>query len=192
MSDIVEVNHDQVISTGKGKIRFISKDGVQVSLPKARVKIVQTQSESQSLESNAPTESAAAPVEAEVSESAQPKSDKEKTVAKSKKKASAKTGAKGVHKLGDAVFNLDKYEKVKTAAGSVSYHNGDEVAKKLAGKDLNEVYDIVAAKLGVSDRSLKDKYRHLNAGQQRMNLGNRMRKALKPKTEKVKKVKKAA
>lgn len=49
---------------------------------------------------------------------------------------------------------------------------GDDVAEMLRGKDP---YKAAAEYLNVPVAELKTKYAHLNAGQQRMNLGNRMR-----------------
>jgi hypothetical protein len=56
---------------------------------------------------------------------------------------------------------------------------GDQVAEALRGKDLEQAYKIAAKWLGAGVNELKSKYGHLNPGQQRMNLGNRMRRAKK-------------
>jgi hypothetical protein len=57
---------------------------------------------------------------------------------------------------------------------------GDEIAVALREcKDLNAVYKLAARLLKVKEGELKDKYGHLNTGQQRMNLGNRLRGAQK-------------
>ena len=53
-------------------------------------------------------------------------------------------------------------------------HTDDFVGHALAGLTLDQVKDI-AGKLGFE----ANKYDHLNAGQQRMNLGNRLRSAVK-------------
>jgi len=85
-------------------------------------------------------------------------------------------------KLGDSEFrNFEKYERHETASGNISFDNGDAVSTKLRGLDIGGIYDVAAAKLGVSVRSLKDKYSHLNIGMQRMNLANRIRGAAKAK-----------
>lgn len=53
---------------------------------------------------------------------------------------------------------------------------GDDIACMLRSCDtLERVYGAAAEYLGVSSPELKAKYGHLNPGQQRMNLGNRMR-----------------
>lgn len=65
----------------------------------------------------------------------------------------------------------------RTAGGHVSVHNGDEIANKLIGKDLDQVYTIAARTLKEDEAELRKKYKHLNIGMQRMNLGNRMRAA---------------
>lgn len=56
---------------------------------------------------------------------------------------------------------------------------GDDIASKLRGMDLAEVYAFAADKLGDSVKALEAKYSHLNPGMQRMNLGNRLRKVMK-------------
>ena len=63
----------------------------------------------------------------------------------------------------------------RTAGGHVSVHNGDEIAQKLIGKDLDQVYTMAARTLKEDEVELRKKYKHLNIGMQRMNLGNRMR-----------------
>lgn len=65
----------------------------------------------------------------------------------------------------------------RTAGGHVSVHNGDEIANKLIGKDLDQVYTMAARTLKEDEAELRKKYKHLNIGMQRMNLGNRMRAA---------------
>lgn len=74
---------------------------------------------------------------------------------------------------------MQKYERVKLPNGHVSYDSGDEVAEMLRGKELDLVYDIVSEKLGVSVEELRQKYSNLNAGMQRMVLGNRLRAFLR-------------
>ena len=53
---------------------------------------------------------------------------------------------------------------------------GDPIAVKLRScKTLEDVYKVAAKMLGCPPAELKDRYGRLNPGQQRMNLGNRMR-----------------
>lgn len=66
----------------------------------------------------------------------------------------------------------------KTASGNVSVHCGDELAVFLRGKSLEQVFEIAARAFGTGN-GLKAKYAHLNVGQQRMNVGNRIRAAIK-------------
>lgn len=66
-----------------------------------------------------------------------------------------------------------------TASGNKSLDNGDAVALMLRGADLDTVYKIGAKELGVSEQELRTKYAHLNPGQQRMNVGNRVRAAIR-------------
>lgn len=94
-------------------------------------------------------------------------------------------------KIVNAKVDLSKYTRNKTKEGRTTFDVGDEVATKLRGMTLGEIYEYAAKVLDVSVRSLKDKYSHLNAGQTRMNLGNRIRGAARAKA-KAKEAKKAA
>ena len=72
-----------------------------------------------------------------------------------------------------------KYEVCLSASGKKSKDNADEVAIMLRGKTLDEVYEIAESWLIISAEELKARYAHLNAGQQRMNVGNRLRSCIK-------------
>lgn len=100
------------------------------------------------------------------------------------KKAAPRTEASGIRTIGGKAVNLDNYEKVKAPGGGTSYHNGDAVAEKLNGKTLDEVYALASKHLKEDVKALRDKYKHLNVGMQRMSLGNRLRKVLIPKEAK--------
>ena len=67
--------------------------------------------------------------------------------------------------------DLTKYTTSRAASGSKSLHNGDIIAIALLGMTVDEVKE-VADSMGVEDTN---KYDALNIGQQRMNLGNRIR-----------------
>lgn len=97
-------------------------------------------------------------------------------MAKAKKKAAPKKEA-GTRTIGGKVVDLSSYQKAKSASGSTSLNNGDAVATKLQGKDLKEVYELAAKATGETVNALKAKYGKLNAGMQRMSLGNRIRGA---------------
>ncbi len=71
---------------------------------------------------------------------------------------------------------VDNYVRTRTANGTVSHHSGDPVATALAGMTIDEVEKLAVRVTG--DESLATKYAHLNVGQQRMNLGNRIRGAI--------------
>lgn len=62
-------------------------------------------------------------------------------------------------------------ERARTG-GSASRDVGDEIAAMLRDADF---YKAGAKYLGVPEAELRAKYEHLNPGQQRMNVGNRMR-----------------
>lgn len=72
-----------------------------------------------------------------------------------------------------------RYEVCLSASGKKSKDNADEVAIMLRGKTLDEVYEIAESRLIISAEELKARYAHLNAGQQRMNVGNRLRAHIK-------------
>lgn len=102
-----------------------------------------------------------------------------------KKAAKAKPAAK---RAGDAVsksviplevakaYHRDNVKK--TASGNPSVDNGDKVATLLRGRTLDEVYALTAKKTETAEKDLRAKYKHLNVGMQRMNLGNKLRAAL--------------
>jgi hypothetical protein len=87
-------------------------------------------------------------------------------------------GIKRIKRVVDKTFDLTRYETVKSAGGNTSLDCGDAVAKQLRGKELDEVYKIVAKATNEPEKDLRKRYEHLNPGQQRMNLGNRFRGAL--------------
>lgn len=86
-------------------------------------------------------------------------------------------GFKSTDALRDAAQHYEKDKEHKTASGNPSVDNGDGLAKSLRGMDLGAVYAKAASVLQVPEKELRAKYAHLNAGMQRMNLGNRMRAA---------------
>lgn len=87
--------------------------------------------------------------------------------------------ARSTDALREAAQHYTRDKENKTAGGHVSVHNGDEIATKLLGKDLDQVYAMAAKALKEDEADLRKKYKHLNTGMQRMNLGNRMRAAAK-------------
>lgn len=95
------------------------------------------------------------------------------------KQAVAGAQVKTTDALKEAAKRYVRDTEHKTAGGNPSVNNGDEVATKLIGKDLDQVYAMAAKTLKVDESELRGQYQHLNVGMQRMNLGNRMRKALK-------------
>ena len=86
-------------------------------------------------------------------------------------------------RVGDRRYNCSKYvrrigDKPNVSAnGNATMDNGDQIAKKLRGMELDAVYAEAARILGETQTALRQKYGHLNVGMQRMNLGNRMRAA---------------
>ncbi len=86
-------------------------------------------------------------------------------------------------RVGDRKYDCSRYvRKVGdrpnlSASGNATMDNGDALAKKLRGLELDDVYAQASKVLGESEAALRAKYKHLNVGMQRMNLGNRMRAA---------------
>lgn len=86
-------------------------------------------------------------------------------------------------RVGDRKYDCSRYvRKVNgklnlSNSGNATMDNGDALAKKLRGAALEDVYEEAAKVLGESVSVLQAKYKHLNPGMQRMNLGNRMRAA---------------
>lgn len=84
--------------------------------------------------------------------------------------------------------NLGKYvtHEAHTASGRKAFDINDEAAEILRGQTLEDCYFVVAKHLAKADggkatdieAELLAKYKHLNPGMQRMNLGNRLRKAM--------------
>lgn len=89
-------------------------------------------------------------------------------------------GGERATKIGESTVDLSHYfiADEKTASGRRAIDCNDEVGQKLRGKDLDTVYAETAKAMGVTAKSLKEKYGHLNPGMQRMSLGNRLRGAL--------------
>ena len=72
-------------------------------------------------------------------------------------------------------IETNNYVKGKGPSGGTTFHNGDAVATNLAGLSLEAVYSVASQAMFVPVEDLQAKYGHLNPGQQRMNLGNRLR-----------------
>lgn len=100
-----------------------------------------------------------------------------------KRKAKTEGGSK-LRSVGGREHDISSYDRIKLNNGRVSFDNGDVTAQKLRAKTLDEVYELAAKASDVSVRSLKDKYKNLNIGMQRMALGNRIRAAARSKEDK--------
>lgn len=83
-------------------------------------------------------------------------------------------------RVGDKQFDLSDYQAVKSAGGNSSLDCGDSVAKDLRGKELDDVYKEYAKVFGREEAAaMRKRYSKLNVGMQRMNLGNRLRAAVR-------------
>lgn len=95
----------------------------------------------------------------------------------------ASEGGISNRRVGDRRYDCSQYvrkvagKSLKSAGGNATMDNGDELAKQLRGAELDDVYKQASIILGETQTALRAKYGHLNAGMQRMNLGNRMRAA---------------
>lgn len=74
--------------------------------------------------------------------------------------------------------DTSEYISARSASGAKSQHNGTPVALALEGATLDETYELASDILDTPVKELQEKYGHLNVGQQRMNLGNRIRGAI--------------
>ncbi len=70
-------------------------------------------------------------------------------------------------------INREKYVPARTASGSKSLSNGDGVATLLQGLSVAILFEI--ADKTHKENDFRERYGKLNAGMQRMNLGNRLR-----------------
>jgi hypothetical protein len=86
-------------------------------------------------------------------------------------------------RVGNRRYDCSRYVRkvsgklLKSVGGHATMDNGDDVARQLRGAELDDVYAAAAKLLGETQTALRTKYKHLNPGMQRMNLGNRMRAA---------------
>lgn len=135
-------------------------------------------------QTNETIEQTAAPVATPAPKASKPKAVKAKAAKKAvKAKGKAKTkvsadGVKGPQVLRKYAPQYHKDNEHKTAGGHTSVDCNDDVASKLRGKDLDAVYAFAARTLKEPEADLRKRYKHLNVGMQRMNLGNRCRAAL--------------
>src|SRR5688500_9376697 len=95
----------------------------------------------------------------------------------------ADAGGITTRRVGNRKYDCSRYiRKVNgkanvSASGNATMDNGDPLAKKLRGVELDDVYAQAAKVLGESEAALRAQYNHLHPGMQRMNLSNRMRAA---------------
>lgn len=72
-----------------------------------------------------------------------------------------------------------RYQPAIAYSGRKSYTTGDEIAHELAGLSPMQVIRVAEKLLDMEQGELLIKYEKLNAGQKRMNAGNRIRAAIK-------------
>ncbi len=105
-----------------------------------------------------------------------------------KQSTKAKTAAtkhpRGASKAAPAInirADLSRYKigEDKTPSGRKTVDIGDKTAELLRGKSLDQIYKLAAKKLGEDEQQLRERYKHLNPGMQRMSIGNRLRAASK-------------
>jgi hypothetical protein len=98
---------------------------------------------------------------------------------KKRAKATAKTVTEPLVQPDLARYQISKEDK--TAGGRASVDIGDKVADRLRGKSIEDVAAIVGKAIDVEPKDLLKQYGHLNPGMIRMNLGNRLRSAVRAK-----------
>jgi hypothetical protein len=108
---------------------------------------------------------------------------REREAAKAEKEAAkaaeGETGAEGSEKLLNPDLSRYVLHDTVTASGRKQIDIDDDVAKILREKTLEEVYSYTAKLCEVTIKSLKERYETLNPGMQRMNLGNKVRAAMR-------------
>lgn len=209
MTEKIRITEDRVIARNKG-VKYYADDGSIVTARKNEIEIYATQDELDAAVAEAQAEAdtqvqaegtvpetdttvsndeqpaTSAPAAASSSSKPSRSKGKGKEQVATKKKASAKKAAKKgngalTRMVAGREHDISSYEKSKSASGHTSYDNGDDVATKLRGKTLDEVYAFASSKLKEPEKDLRAKYKKLNVGMQRMSLGNRLRKVLQPK-----------
>lgn len=201
MTDKIRITADSVISRGKGKVKYYAADGSIQTGSNKSVQVFDTQEELdaavQTVDDNPDGVEIEQDGDATLSDDEQPAPDapaaadssskskrsrgKGKEQMATKKKAAKKAARKAssgalIRSIAGREHDISNYEKVKNASGHTSYDNGDDIAQTLRGKTLDEVYAHAAKKLKEDEKALRSQYKHLNAGLQRMSLGNRLRK----------------
>ena len=78
---------------------------------------------------------------------------------------------------GTLIATVSRETAPKPAKSPVA--TGDDLAMVLAGRGLDVIYSAAAVVLSTDEFELRQRYGHLNPGQQRMNLGNRIRSTWK-------------
>ncbi len=117
------------------------------------------------------------------------KADKVKPIKPARKTAKTESGEEVAVSPALVQPDYTRYTKhdVKSPSGRKALDINDSAAALLRGHDISDCYFIVAknmAKLDktldaeVVEKELNKQYQHLNIGMQRMNLGNRLRKAM--------------
>lgn len=81
----------------------------------------------------------------------------------------------GLRHVKKATYDPADYIKAKSVNGNSTMHCGDLVAVIMLPLTLDQCYQYTAQTIGVPEQELRNKYRHLNPGMQRMNLGNKIR-----------------
>ncbi len=111
------------------------------------------------------------------------KADLKKEEAAARKAEKARIKAEAGDEVADRLVpaDLSKYvlHDEVTASGRKRIDVDDEVAAELRKLDLPATYKYAASVLDESAKALMERYKDLNPGMQRMNLGNRIRKALR-------------
>lgn len=166
MATVRQITKEQFVERKGGWTTFYNEQG---TICKLRNKQVQVVGEEESARVAKPkTEAAPKKRRGRVTEAAEDRDADE----------DEETGVK-LRRVGNTRHDCSHYVKAKSSTGNKTLDSGDALAVELRGMELDDVYAKAAKALGVTEASLRLKYKPLNPGMQRMNLGNRMRAAAK-------------
>lgn len=156
---------------GRGKSTLLGEDGTTIVVGTKEILHASAYRDQQAKAAAKAEKAKSKPAKKE--KAAKPKKDKPA------KKAKVKTAEGEAVTSGALTYVPDRYTKhdTKTASGGKVRDVADQAAEELRELSLDKAYIHVAKACGVKTAELKEKYEHLNAGMQRMNLGNRLRGA---------------
>lgn len=192
MITVKGVENCDFVSRAKGWITYIDPNGVVkrcrpkditvIRLPKAKAEKEETKMATTKRKAKKRTSTKGPTKKAPAKRTA-------KKQAAKKQAAKAENGDARTNKIVKASYDPSRYVRGlgETASGNSTYDINDDVAQVLRGKTLDQQYEETARlikKAGLEEgtmaniaKALRKRYSKLNPGMQRMNLGNRARRA---------------